>query len=163
MVRIAKHIATQHITTQHEAHGAPASALPSLNAPSTPHFRVGGTLRTPLFRALQPAPCRAHTTSGSQPPFGASAQPSRRFTAYTEHGRGCVRIARSGTNFPFGWADVRGERGLSGQNSLASSSACLSIPRTIPRAIPRAPFAAPSPWTSILNSFCATFPTSRVG
>jgi len=83
----------------------------------------------------------------TQPPFGASAQPSRRLTAYTEHGRGCVRITRSGTNFPFGWADVRGEISASAAHSLASSILIRQPqPRPSPRPSPRAsPRASPRP------------------
>jgi|GEM_PF-5236183 len=70
-------------------------------APSTPHFRVGGTLRAvtvvcALDRALvqlgfcpslaNGADARSleqlHLTFGSQPPFGASAQPYRLLKGY---------------------------------------------------------------------------------
>ena len=89
----------------------------------------------------------SRATSGTQPPSGASAQPSRRLTAYTEHGRGCVRITRSGTNFPFGWADVRGEISASAAHSLASSSLIRQPqPRPSPRPSPRAsPRPLPEP------------------
>lgn len=111
------------------------AALPcGRNSPCAP---AGPKLRLPL----------SALNLRTQPPFGASAQPSRRLKAYTEHGRGCVRITRSGTNFPFGWADVRGEISASAAHSLASSSLIRQPqPRPSPRPSPRAsPRPLPEP------------------